>query len=206
MLTQIAASKREALQLNGNQIMDSFAECHTLPIIRNFLNIFLPAERVKLIAEVKKASPSKGMLQADLDPVRLARTYEENGADAVSVITEETFFLGSPGFVPRIKDKLEIPILRKDFIIDERQLYETRMLGADAVLLIARLLPGRLLSLVELALELGLEPLVEAHDQDEIKRTLDTPARAVTAEAARHLIGAAWKICPTACASFWPAG
>jgi len=179
MLNRIAAAKQEDMKLYGHAIMDNFAHCSTLPVIRNFVEMFVPDYPVKLIAEVKKASPSKGLLLADFNPVKLAVTYQENGAGAVSVITEERFFLGHPSFIAQIKANIQIPILRKDFIIDERQLYETRMLGADAVLLIARLLPDKLLSLIELAQELGLEPLVEVHNQEEIERALDTPARLI---------------------------
>jgi indole-3-glycerol phosphate synthase len=88
-----------------------------LPVIRDFLAMFVPDRRVKLIAEVKKASPSKGLFLADFDPVKLAVTYQGNGAGAVSVITEERFFLGHPSFIAQIKDNIQLPILRKDFII-----------------------------------------------------------------------------------------
>jgi len=179
MLNRIAAAKKEDMKLHGKDIMDNFAHSATLPAIRSFSEMFASDHPVKLIAEVKKASPSKGLLLADFNPVQLAVTYQENGAGAVSVITEERFFLGHPSFIAQIKDNIQIPILRKDFIIDERQLFETRLLSADAVLLITRLIPQKLLSMVELAQELGLEPLVEVHDQEEIKRALDTPARVI---------------------------
>jgi len=134
---------------------------------------------VSLIAEVKKASPSKGLFLADFDPVGLAKIYQSNGAGAVSIITEEKFFLGNPCSISNVRKETNLPLLRKDFIIDERQIYESRLLEADAVLLIARLLPGRLLQMVELAQSLGMEPLVEAHDRDELKQALDTPARLI---------------------------
>ncbi|MEA4925571.1 MAG: indole-3-glycerol phosphate synthase TrpC [Syntrophomonadaceae bacterium] len=179
MLNRIAASKQEDLKLYGHKIMDDYAHCPTLPAVRDFFGRLAGNDRVGLIAEVKKASPSRGLLLADFNPVRLAVTYQENGAGVVSVITEERFFLGNPRFIADIKESVQIPVLRKDFIIDERQLYETRLLQADAVLLITRLVGGRLLYLVELARELGLEPLVEVHDREEIKRALDTPVRVI---------------------------
>jgi indole-3-glycerol phosphate synthase len=179
MLNRIVTAKHEDMKLYGNSIMDKFAHSGTLPVIREFTDMFTPDSQVKLIAEVKKASPSRGTFLIDFDHVGLAAMYQQNGAGAASVITEEKFFLGNPRFIAEIKNHVQIPILRKDFIIDERQLYETRLLGADAVLLIGLLLPKNLLPLVELAQSLGLEPLVEIHNQEELKQALDTPARLI---------------------------
>ncbi len=179
MLSRIVTAKLEDMKLYGNAIMDEFAQSNNLPVIRDFTNMFTPDQRVKLIAEVKKASPSKGTFLTDFDPVGLAAVYQQNGARAISVITEKNYFQGNPDSIPQIRGKIQLPVLRKDFIIDERQLYETRLIGADAVLLIARLLPGRLLALVELAQVLGLEPLVEIHNREELKQALDTPARVI---------------------------
>lgn len=179
MLNQIVAAKQEDMKLYGNAIMDEFAHSDNLPFIKDFTAMFTSDQHVKLIAEVKKASPSKGTFLTDFDPVSLAAIYQQNGAGAISVITEERFFQGSIHFIPEIKNQIELPILRKDFIIDERQLYETRLLGADAILLIATLLPDRLLALVELAQKLGLEPLVEVHNEEELKQALNTPTRMI---------------------------
>ncbi|PKM77774.1 MAG: indole-3-glycerol phosphate synthase TrpC [Firmicutes bacterium HGW-Firmicutes-15] len=179
MLSRIAAARQEDVNRYGEAIMEEFAHNDTLPAIREFIGMFSPNQKVSLIAEVKKASPSKGIFLVDFDPINLAVAYQQNGARAISVITEERFFQGSTHFIPQIKNQIELPILRKDFIIDERQLYETRLLGADAVLLIAGLLPDRLLPLVELAQKLGLEPLVEVHDGEELKQALDTPVRMI---------------------------
>src|SRR5204862_4699767 len=98
------------------------------------------ASAIHLIAEVKRASPSKGMLAPTFDPVRLARTYEANGAAAISVLTEPHFFLGAPDYLKAIKQVVQVPVLRKDFIIDEYQVYEARAWGADAILLICAIL------------------------------------------------------------------
>ncbi len=110
-----------------------------------------------LIAEVKRSSPSRGRIRDDFDPVEIARLYAENGAAAISVLTDQRFFEGHDSFLPRIRKSVPIPLLRKDFIIDPYQIYETRLLGGDAILLIARALEtGPLGEFIRLSLELGL--------------------------------------------------
>lgn len=132
--------------------------------------------RVRLIAELKRASPSKGILAPHLDLFQVAHIYAQNGASAISVLTDEQFFLGKLETLRdlRFKRKSELPLLRKDFMIDEVQLYESRANGADAVLLIAAALTDdrHLADLHALALELGLVPLVEVHDEAEAERVL----------------------------------
>src|SRR5581483_8835063 len=113
------------------------------PRPRDLLAAFEQRTQVHLIAEVKRASPSKGMLAPHLDPVALARTYEANGAAAISVLTEPHFFLGSPAYLTAIKHAVSVPVLCKDFIFDEYQVYEARSWGADAILLICALLNDR---------------------------------------------------------------
>ena len=131
---------------------------------------------VSLIAELKRASPSKGILAPHLDLFQVARIYAQNGASAISVLTDEKFFQGKLAtlYELRFTRTLELPLLRKDFIIDEVQLYESRANGADAVLLIAAALldDGHFANLHALALDLGLTPLVEVHDEVEIERAL----------------------------------
>ncbi|HJT55925.1 MAG TPA: bifunctional indole-3-glycerol-phosphate synthase TrpC/phosphoribosylanthranilate isomerase TrpF, partial [Ktedonobacteraceae bacterium] len=128
---------------------------------------------VRLIAEVKRASPSKGLLAPDLDPVALARTYEANGAAAVSVLTEPHFFLGSPMYLTAIKQAVNIPVLRKDFIFDEYQVYEARAWGADAILLICAILDdAQLQHLLKIARELHMQCLVEVHSAEEARRAV----------------------------------
>jgi indole-3-glycerol phosphate synthase len=132
--------------------------------------------RRAIIAEVKYASPSRGRIHDGCAPEAIAEEFAAAGAAALSVLTEPVFFGGSTGFLVRVRRAVPVPILRKDFIIDERQLAETRALGADAVLLIARVLGDRLPAFVDGALALGLEPLVEVHDRSEMERALATDA------------------------------
>lgn len=125
--------------------------------------------RISLIAELKKASPSRGVLRPDFDVPALARQYAEGGAQALSVLTDETFFQGALGNLALAKDATRLPVLRKDFILDEWQVWEAREAGADAVLLIVALLPlGRLRELQDLAHQLGMAALVEVHDEREL--------------------------------------
>jgi indole-3-glycerol phosphate synthase len=133
--------------------------------------------RVFVIAECKKASPSKGLLAPHYDPVALAQLYANAGASAISVLTDERFFGGSLDDLRAVRQAVDLPLLRKDFTLDERDLLEARAAGADLVLLIARVLPDPLLGqLVTAARDLGLEPLVEVHDEEEVHRALEAMA------------------------------
>ncbi len=136
---------------------------------------------VALIAEIKRASPSKGELaRGDFQPEALARTYAANGASAISVLTDERFFKGSLDHLRQVRAVVDLPLLRKDFVLDPYQLYEARAAGADAVLLIvAALDDATLRDLFALACELGLTPLVEVHDERETDRALAIGARVV---------------------------
>jgi len=131
-----------------------------------------------IIAEVKRASPSKGVIRADFDPVRIATAYAANGAAAVSVLTEEHYFQGQLDYLAAIRSAVGVPLLRKDFLFDAYQLYEARAFGADAVLLIVAILDdGHLHDLLQLADELDLAALVEVHDRAEIDRALRSGRR-----------------------------
>lgn len=135
---------------------------------------------VRVIAEVKKASPSAGVIRADFDPVRIAQIYEANGADCLSVLTDETYFQGHLDYLSAVKNAVAIPILRKDFVLDGYQLLEARAAGADAVLLIAEILPGqRIAELHAEAVAFGLDVLVELHDATELPRVLASGATLV---------------------------
>jgi indole-3-glycerol phosphate synthase len=140
----------------------------------------LQASPRAIIAEVKKASPSKGVIRAEFDPVLIAERYAECGAAAISVLTEERFFQGHIDFMAKIRARVPCPLLRKDFLFDAYQLYEARAFGADAVLLIvAALDDASLRELLSLARELEMEALVEVHDADELARADASGARIV---------------------------
>jgi len=129
-----------------------------------------------IIAELKFASPSRGVIRAGADPLFYAKMLATGGCRAISVVTEPYFFSGNPEIIPAVRPSMDIPILRKDFIIDERQLAETRSLGADAVLLICGILGERIGEFVESSFRFGLEPLVEVHNVSEVRSALDTGA------------------------------
>ena len=138
------------------------------------------AGKVALIAEVKKASPSAGVICADFDAVRIARQYEAAGADCLSVLTDERFFQGSLEYLKQIRGAVKLPLLRKDFIIDERQILEAAAWGADAILLITAILTdAKLKHFHSLATEAGLSALVEVHDEAELERALAAKARLI---------------------------
>jgi indole-3-glycerol phosphate synthase len=144
-----------------------------LPACRDFTG-YLQRPGTRIIAEVKKASPSAGIIRPDFDPVAIARTYEKNGADCLSVLTDEKFFQGSLSYLSAIHEAVALPILRKEFILERYQLLEARAAGADAVLLIAEILPGsKLRELFQQATELGMHVLVELHDADQLDRVVD---------------------------------
>lgn len=130
-------------------------------------------DTLSVISEVKKASPSKGLICPKFDSVKTATEYEKNGANAISCLTEEHYFQGSAEYLKAIRAAVKLPILRKDFVIDEYQLYEARAIGADAVLLISAILSEeQMKEYSDIAHELGLECLVEVHNEDEYKKTL----------------------------------
>ncbi len=140
----------------------------------------LSADGISFICEVKKASPSKGIITQDFPYIEIAQEYERAGADAVSVLTEPEFFLGRNEYLSEIKRAVRIPVLRKDFIVDEYQIWESAAIGADAILLICALLDtGTLAGYIKIADSLGLSCLVEAHDREEIASALSAGARIV---------------------------
>jgi indole-3-glycerol phosphate synthase len=139
-----------------------------------------PEHKLSLIAEVKKASPSAGVIIPDYDPVELAQDYEEAGASAVSVLTDEKYFRGSLKDLEAVEHEINIPVLRKDFIIDEAQIYESRLAGADAVLLIVRILAEKeLKAFIALTKELQMAALVEVHTEEELNKALAAEAQLI---------------------------
>ncbi|MBI1278511.1 MAG: indole-3-glycerol phosphate synthase TrpC [Anaerolineaceae bacterium] len=175
ILDQILAQKQDEIRLAQAE-PDALAkleqEAYRAPSPRDFKGA-LQRSTVALIAEVKKASPSKGLLVENFNPVRIARTYEENGAAAISVLTDVKFFQGNLDDLRAVRAAVRVPVLRKDFIIDAHQVYEARMAGADAALLIVMALEdGQLRDLHSLITELGMSALVEVHNEAELERAL----------------------------------
>ncbi|MEW6087149.1 MAG: indole-3-glycerol phosphate synthase TrpC [bacterium] len=146
--------------------------------VRDFKKAISAKGRTNIVAEIKKASPSRGIIiQSDFYPDEIAKIYEKNNASAISVLTERDFFKGEIDFIPLVKKNTNIPVLRKDFIVDEYQIYQSRVYGADAVLLIARILtPPVLQRFLNLAGDLCLDCLVEIHNAEELKIAEDSGA------------------------------
>ncbi|MGH9843693.1 MAG: indole-3-glycerol phosphate synthase TrpC [Blastocatellia bacterium] len=174
ILSEIVARKRERLEEAKRTV--SFGELvASAPTSVGAGRFIRPLRRdgVNIIAEVKRRSPSKGVIREAFDPVGIARNYAANGAAAISVLTEEDFFDGSLAYLERIREATDRPLLRKDFIFDEYQLYEALHAGADAVLLIAAMLDGEQLhDLSQAANALGLDALVEIHDRAELEKAM----------------------------------
>jgi indole-3-glycerol phosphate synthase len=181
ILDEIMASKKAELEgVKERLSLKTLQEKLTgLPPVRDFVSA-LKADGPSVIAEVKKASPSKGVIREDFDPVEIALAYEANGAAVISVLTEEKYFMGSLDFLSAIRERVSLPLLRKDFIFDYYQLVEARVHGADAVLLIAAVLDeDTLKSLLQGVKELGLFTLVEVHDEAELNRAVKSGAEVI---------------------------
>jgi indole-3-glycerol phosphate synthase len=184
VLEEILAAKRAELALlQESEARDTLRRAALeAPPARDFAGALRrPDGRVAVVAEIKRRSPSKGELAPDLDPAVVAKSYETGGAAALSVLTDTPFFGGSVGDLQVARATVELPALRKDFTIDETQVYESRVIGADAVLLIVAALPDDavLVALRELADDLGVVALVEAHDDAELDRALAAGAAVV---------------------------
>jgi len=177
ILEKIAAEKRREVEA----LRPRTAELKRLASQRKDHRDFAAALRkpsgIALIAEVKKASPSAGVIRADFDPVAITMEYERAGASAISVLTDEKFFQGHISYLQKIREKVSLPLLRKDFVIDELQLVEAKAFGADAILLIAALLDDeKLLSFRAIAEGLSMAALVEIHDEAELESAIHTGA------------------------------
>ena len=174
ILEQIVARRRERLEEAKRKFpLDQLlAELPTVIGGARFASA-LRGDAVNIIAEIKRRSPSKGVIRENFDPVNIALNYTANGAAAISCLTEEDFFDGSIDHLRRVREVAPLPLLRKDFIFDEYQIYEAAHAGADAVLLIAAMLDGpRLNDLLKVAYSLGLDALVEIHDREEMEMAL----------------------------------
>ena len=182
ILDRILARKAEEIRNRSARVSlrELSARCIDMPVARPFagaleakIELGLPA----VIAEIKKASPSRGVIRADFDPAAIARSYEAAGAACLSVLTDVDFFHGSDAFLQHAREACALPVLRKDFVIDPYQVYEARALGADCILLIvAALDDATLLELSLVAADLGMDVLVEVHDGEELGRALEVPA------------------------------
>ena len=182
VLDRIVEKKWEEITISkARRDLNSLREAvHGAPEIRDFLNPLRVSGKVQLIAEVKKASPSKGMIRPQFEPVAIAKEYELGGAAAISCLTDEPFFQGRIDYLTAIRAAVNIPVLRKDFILDEYQVYEARVAGADAVLLIAECLDGsKLKELYQTIIELGMTALIEFYDPKNLVRVLDTGTKLV---------------------------
>lgn len=174
ILKKIVEKKRERLEAAKRQI--SLQELKaSIPTVggKGILAPRLRRDGINIIAEIKRRSPSKGVIRENFDPVDIARNFTKNGAAAISCLTEEDFFDGSLDYLRRIREITPLPILRKDFIFDEYQIYEAVHAGADAVLLIAAMLDGEQFNdLLQLTHLLGLDALVEIHDREEMEKVM----------------------------------
>lgn len=182
ILDRIVAVKRREIDEARRAVPECELEqrLKVLPAPRDFTSVLNRPGAVAVLAEVKKASPSAGVIRADFDPVAIARTYASHGAAAISVLTDVEFFQGKLEYLTAVHQAVPSPVLRKDFILDRYQLLETRAAGADAVLLIAECLPGeKLAELQREAVGLGLHTLIELHDADQLPRVLDAGGRVI---------------------------
>ena len=182
ILDDIIANKKKELAETKRSV--PFAEVKSKAAdagpVRGFGKALSAPDGIRLIAEVKKASPSKGVIRVDFDPVKIAGIYQESGADCISVLTERKFFQGSLDYLGQIRKAVSLPLLRKDFIIDEYQIYEARAAGADAILLIAACLEKQQIEdFLGIAGQSGLDVLVESHTYKELDRSLLAGARLV---------------------------
>ncbi|WP_017755577.1 indole-3-glycerol phosphate synthase TrpC [Calidifontibacillus oryziterrae] len=167
MLNKILKTKKEEIALLELPTERRFSQYSLYKALKQ------KGKEVALIAEVKKASPSKGVIREDFDPISIAKDYQNGGADAISVLTDTVYFQGHRDYLTAIKNEVSIPVLRKDFIIDPIQIFESKRIGADAILLIGEAMEAtKLFELYEQAYELGLECLVEVHSNQILEQIL----------------------------------
>lgn len=182
ILDTIVARKKEEVSLlrtQGVHIPAPFAE-KVIPAPRGFRKALVDYPGVAIIAEAKKASPSKGLICPDFDPIQIAREYEKNGAQAISVLTDVDFFQGALLYLLQARETVSIPVLRKEFIVDPLQIEEAHICGADAILLMASILDKhQLIDFQDQAAEYNIDCLVEVHDETELETVLSTQANLI---------------------------
>lgn len=180
-LEEILEHKKHQIEQAESRLpRDEIEKIVTVKKRRDFKGAISKGNGINLIAELKKASPSQGVLRREYEPKEIAKIYEANGAAAISVLTDEKYFQGNLIHLNIARDAVGLPVLRKDFIISEYQVYESALAGSDAILLIACILEkGMLKGLYNLARELGMDALVEIHDERDLEKALRTPAEII---------------------------
>jgi len=182
ILTRIVEAKRQRLERTKIRVPEAVVKhfAGKTPPAPSFRDSLENSKKVRVIAEVKKASPSKGVFRKDFSVANLVDTYSTEGASAISVVTEEDFFQGDLGWIAEIRRQSTLPVLRKDFVFDPYQIYETRNAQASAILLIVAMLePVELRRFISLSKEVGLDTLVEVHDESELREALDAGAEII---------------------------
>ena len=181
ILDEIVANTKSKLEIKKSEIHieELLSKIDNKSIEESNFKKSLLNQDEAIIAEIKKASPSAGIISEDFDPVSKAKEYESFGAAALSILTEEDYFLGSISYLVNVKKVSDLPILRKDFIIDEYQIYESKLIGADCILLIAAILSDeQLQKFTNIADQLGLDYIIEIHNKDELSR-VETFSKAI---------------------------
>ena len=176
ILDEIVANTRAKVSIAKEKVSldDMISTIHSTKIVKSKFKASLKDKDQAIIAEIKKASPSAGIISENFDPVKKAKEYEAFGASALSILTEEDYFLGSAQYLKDVKKISKLPILRKDFIVDIYQIYESKLIGSDCILLIASILSDEELNdFTQLADTLGLDYIIEVHYEDELKRVQD---------------------------------
>ena len=182
ILETIIGHKLKELEFDKNSVPLStlHSKLNSLPPTKDFKDAISKTEEMNLIAEVKKKSPSKGIIRAEFDPIRIAETYAEFGAAAISILTDVRFFDGKLAYLTSIREVVDVPLLRKDFTIDPYHIYEARVGGADAILLIvAALTSSQLQEFIDIASSLSMASVVEVHTEEELEIALDVGAEII---------------------------
>jgi indole-3-glycerol phosphate synthase len=185
ILVKILERKREEIVERSakDSIEDLKQRCVNADAVRGFINSIenrINSDQPAVIAEIKKASPSKGILREDFEPAQIARSYADHGAACLSILTDKDYFQGHEEYLKQARAACDLPVIRKDFIIDPYQVYEARTIDADCILLIVAALDDAVLQILfDLAHELGMDVLMEVHDEQEMQRALKTGARLI---------------------------